>query len=147
MKNLVGLLQLGAKNGDVLIFSTDASEGVQLLKEAISVVKKVSISEKCVMRETEAQTKAFHGWYPRSMQKGISGVGASPGLALGKIFILRHDDISITDQPISFASGKACLENALTKTNKKWHQLLMISLHVWERILLRFFRTNGFVGR
>ncbi len=124
MKNLVGLLQLGAKNGDVLIFSTDASEGVQLLKEAISVVKKVSISEKCVMRETEAQTKAFHGWYPRSMQKGISGVGASPGLALGKIFILRHDDISITDQPISFASGKACLENALTKTKQKMASII-----------------------
>ncbi|WP_019220771.1 phosphoenolpyruvate--protein phosphotransferase [Bartonella senegalensis] len=119
MKNLVGLLQLGAKNGDVLIFSTDASEGVQLLKEAISVVKKVSISEKCMMRGIKAQTKVFHGWYPRFMQKSISGVGASPGLALGKIFVLKQNDISITDQPISFASGKACLENALTKTKHK----------------------------
>ncbi|WP_375635211.1 phosphoenolpyruvate-utilizing N-terminal domain-containing protein, partial [Bartonella sp. AA5SXTY] len=58
------------------------------------------------------------------MQKGISGVGASPGLALGKIFILRHDDISITDQPISFASGKACLENALTKTKQKMASII-----------------------
>ncbi|EJF85027.1 phosphoenolpyruvate--protein phosphotransferase [Candidatus Bartonella washoeensis] len=119
MKNLVGLLQLGAKNGDVLIFSTDAAEGVQLLRDAISVAKKVSVSEKCVMREIEAQTKTFHGWYPRSGQKGISGVGASPGLALGKIFVLRQNDISIMDQPTGFATGMACLENALTKTKQK----------------------------
>ncbi len=119
MKNLVGLLQLGAKNGDVLIFSTDAVEGVQLLKDAISVAKKVSISEKCMMREMETQTKAFHGWYPCSGQKGISGVGASSGLALGKIFVLRQNNITITDQPIDFAIGTACLESALTKTKHK----------------------------
>nr|WP_254493205.1 phosphoenolpyruvate--protein phosphotransferase [Bartonella sp. B1099] len=119
MKNLVGLLQLGAKNGDVLIFSTDAVEGAQLLNDAIAIVKKVSISEKCVVREIESQTKTFHGWYPRSMQKGISGVGASSGLAFGKIFVLRQNDISIIDQPIDFAVGAACLENALTKTKHK----------------------------
>ncbi len=119
MKNLVGLLQLGAKNGDVLIFSTDAAEGVKLLKDAISVVKQVSISEKCVMKEIEAQTKASHGWYPRSGKKGISGVGASSGLAFGKIFVLRQNDIFITDQPIDFATGSACLENALIKTKHK----------------------------
>ncbi|WP_183228898.1 phosphoenolpyruvate--protein phosphotransferase [Bartonella callosciuri] len=120
MKNLVGLLQLGAKNGDVLIFSTDAAEGAQLLKDAISVVKKVSISEKCMVKEIESQTKAFHGWYPRFIRgKGISGVGASSGLALGKIFVLRQNDISIMDQPVSFAAGVACLESALTKTKHK----------------------------
>ncbi|WP_035011601.1 phosphoenolpyruvate--protein phosphotransferase [Bartonella vinsonii] len=119
MKNLVGLLQLGAKNGDVLIFSTDAVEGVQLLKDAISVAKKVSISEKCMMREIESQIQTFHGWYPRSGQKGISGVGASSGLALGKIFVLKQNNISITDQPVDFAIGTACLENALTKTKHK----------------------------
>ncbi|EJF74467.1 phosphoenolpyruvate--protein phosphotransferase [Bartonella alsatica] len=119
MKNLVGLLQLGAKNGDVLVFSTDAAEGAQLLKDAISVVKKVSTSEKCMVRGVESQTKAFHGWYPRSKQKSISGVGASSGLALGKIFVLRKNDISIMDQPIGFAAGAVCLENALTKTKHK----------------------------
>ncbi|MET3559648.1 phosphocarrier protein FPr/phosphocarrier protein [Bartonella japonica] len=119
MKNLVGLLQLGVKNGDVLIFSTDAVEGAQLLKDAISVVKKISISEKCMVREIESQTKAFHGWYPRSRQKGISGVGASSGLASGKIFVLRQNTVSIIDQPIDFAAGAACLENALTKTKHK----------------------------
>ncbi|WP_019219084.1 phosphoenolpyruvate--protein phosphotransferase [Bartonella florencae] len=119
MKNLVGLLQLGAKNGDVLIFSTDAAEGMQLLKDAISVVEKVSISEKCAMREMETQTKAFHGWYPRFRQKSISGIGASSGLAFGKIFILRQNDVSIMDQPIGFAAGTACLENALIKTKHK----------------------------
>ncbi|WP_413154634.1 phosphoenolpyruvate--protein phosphotransferase [Bartonella sp. cb54] len=119
MKNFVGLLQLGVKNGDVLTFSTDAVEGKQLLKNAISVVKKVSISEKCVMKKMEAQAKVLHGWYPRSGQKGISGVGASPGLSLGKIFVLRRNDISITDQPVGFATGVACLENALAKTKHK----------------------------
>ncbi|EJF85536.1 phosphoenolpyruvate--protein phosphotransferase [Bartonella rattimassiliensis] len=124
MKNLVGLLQLGAKNGDVLIFSTDAAEGTQLLKDAISIVKKVSVSEKCVMRAIESQTKTFHGWYPRSMQKGISGVGASSGLAFGKIFVLKQNDISIIDQPIDFAIGTACLEDALTKTKQKMASLI-----------------------
>lgn len=119
MKNLVGLLQLGVKNGDVLIFSTDAVEGAKLLNDAISIVKKVSISEKCVVREMESQTKTFHGWYPRSMQKGISGVGASSGLAFGKVFVLKQNDISIIDQPIDFSVGAACLENALTKTKQK----------------------------
>lgn len=119
MKNLVGLLQLGVKNGDVLIFSTDATEGAQLLKNAISVVKKVSISEKCMVREMESQTKAFHGWHPRFRQEGVSGVGASSGLAFGKIFVLKQNDISIIDHPIGFAAGAACLENALTKTKHK----------------------------
>ncbi|AFR25872.1 phosphoenolpyruvate--protein phosphotransferase [Bartonella quintana] len=124
MKNLVGLLQLGAKNGDVLIFSTDALEGAQLLEEAISVVKKVSISEKCVIREMEAQTKTFHSWYPRSGQRGLSGIGVSPGLALGKIFVLRQNDISITDQPTGFVAGTVCLENALTKTKHKMASII-----------------------
>lgn len=119
MKNLIGLLQLGAQNGDVLIFSTDAIEGAQLLKEAISVVKKVSISEKCMMREMEVQRKAFHSWYPRSGKKGISGVGASSGLALGEVFVLRQNNISILDEPIDFSTGVACLENALKKTKYK----------------------------
>ncbi len=119
MKNLVGLLQLGAKNGDVLIFSTDAAEGARLLKDAISVVKKVSVSEKCVMRRIESQTKTFHGWYPRYRQKSISGVGASSGLALGKIFVLKQNNISIIDQPTDFAVGATCLESALTKTKQK----------------------------
>ncbi|WP_019223992.1 phosphoenolpyruvate--protein phosphotransferase [Bartonella rattaustraliani] len=119
MKNLIGLLQLGAKNGDVLIFSTDAAEGEQLLKNVISVVKKVSINEKCIAKETESQTKIFHSWYPRYRQKGISGVGASSGLASGKIFILRKNDVSIIDDPIDFVAGATCLESALTKTKHK----------------------------
>ncbi|WP_208435613.1 phosphoenolpyruvate--protein phosphotransferase [Bartonella phoceensis] len=119
MKSLVGLLQLGAKNGDVLIFSTDAAEGARLLRDAISVVKKVSVSEKCMMREIESQTKTFHGWYPRFRQGSISGVGASSGLAFGNIFVLKQNDISIVDQPVDFAVGAACLENALTKTKHK----------------------------
>ncbi len=124
MKNLVGLLQLGAKNGDVLIFSTDAVGGMQLLKEAISVAKRISISENCVMREMEAQPKVCHGWYPRSGQKGISGIGASPGLSVGKIFVLRRNDITIIDRPVDFATGTACLENALIKTKHKMESII-----------------------
>ncbi|WP_455479523.1 phosphoenolpyruvate--protein phosphotransferase [Bartonella sp. B23] len=119
MKNLVGLLQLGAKNGDVLIFSTDAAEGARLLEDAISVVKKVGVSEKYMTREMESQTKTFHGWYPRFKQKSISGVGASSGLAFGKIFILKQNTVSIVDQPIDFVVGTACFENALTRTKHK----------------------------
>ncbi|WP_455475893.1 phosphoenolpyruvate--protein phosphotransferase [Bartonella sp. B17] len=119
MKSLVGLLQLGAKNGDVLVFSTDAADGMKLLKDAISVAKKVSISEKCVMREMEFQTKALHGWHPRSGRKGISGVGASLGLSIGKIFVVKRNDISIVDQPIDFITDAACLENALKNTKYK----------------------------
>ncbi|MET3588933.1 phosphocarrier protein FPr/phosphocarrier protein [Bartonella silvatica] len=125
MKNLVGLLQLGAKNGDVLIFSTDAVEGMKLLKEVISVVKKVSVSEKRLVREMESQTKTSHSWYPRFRKKGISGVGASSGLALGKIFILRQNDISIIDEPIDIAVGMAHLENALTKTKYKMESVIV----------------------
>ncbi|MBX4335399.1 phosphoenolpyruvate--protein phosphotransferase [Bartonella raoultii] len=119
MKNLIGLLQLGAKNGDVLIFSTNAVEGIQLLQDAISVVKKVSISEKCMMREMEAQRKAVHSWYPHSGHKGISGVGASGGLAVGEVLVLQQNNISILDQPIDFAAGVVCLENAIKKTKHK----------------------------
>ncbi|WP_336276947.1 phosphoenolpyruvate--protein phosphotransferase [Bartonella sp. CB178] len=119
MGSLVGLLQLGAKNGDVLTFSTDSVEGEQLLKDAISVAKKIGLGEKYTTRETKAQIKAFHGWYPRSGQKGISGIGASPGLSVGKIFVLRRNDISIIDQPVDFVTGAAFLENALIKTKRK----------------------------
>ncbi|WP_074381001.1 phosphoenolpyruvate--protein phosphotransferase [Bartonella doshiae] len=131
MKNLVGLLQLGAKNGDVLIFSTDAVGGVQLLKDAISVAKEVSISEKFVMKEMEAQTKIFHSWHPRLGQKSISGIGASPGLGLGRVFVLRQNAISIIDQPIDFAVGVACLENALTKTK---HKMALVIDDITERM-------------
>ncbi|WP_455474355.1 phosphoenolpyruvate--protein phosphotransferase [Bartonella sp. B30(2025)] len=124
MKNLVGLLQLGAKNGDVLTFSTDALGGMQLLKDTISIVEKVSINEKSMLRKMKAQTKAFHGWYPLSGKKGISGIGASPGLSLGKIFILRQRDISIADRPVDFVTGSACLEHALTKTRHKMASII-----------------------
>ncbi|WP_332065416.1 phosphoenolpyruvate--protein phosphotransferase [Bartonella sp. CB189] len=124
MKNLVGLLQLGAKNGDVLIFSTDAEKGMQLLQDAISIAKKISISEKCIMQEMENQTKACYGWYPPSRKEGLSGVGASPGLSIGKVFVLRRNDIVITDQPVDFAIGTACLESALMKTKHKMASIM-----------------------
>ncbi|WP_455477224.1 phosphoenolpyruvate--protein phosphotransferase [Bartonella sp. B41] len=119
MKNLVGLLQLGAKNGDVLIFSTDVAGGEQLLKDAILVAKKISVSEKCITKEMESKTKFFHGWKPFSGKKGISGVGASPGLSIGKVFVLRRNDIVVADQPIGFATGTAHLKHALRKTKCK----------------------------
>lgn len=119
MKSLAELLQLGAKCGDRLVFSTDADNGTQLLDQAMTAVKKVSASEKESAEKSRMKQKKVHGWLPPSGVAGHAAIAASPGLSVGHIIILNTGDIAVQDVPQGLSQGAELLEGALSRTRHK----------------------------
>ncbi|WP_051016472.1 phosphoenolpyruvate--protein phosphotransferase [Bartonella tamiae] len=119
MKNLAELLQLGAKKGDTLIFSTDSDKGETLLEEAIKYAKKITASEKASAEKAQIKAKPVHGWTPPSGQKGQSAIAASPGLSIGEIFVLQSGEIKVDDVSQGLNEGAQLLEEALLHTKHK----------------------------
>lgn len=77
-----------------------------------------------MVRKMQAQTKIFRDWCPSSKYRTISGIQASPGLAISKACVMRRDDVLVVDKPVDFTTGVACLENALKRTKKKMASII-----------------------
>lgn len=119
MASLAGLLQLGAKVGDTLTFSTDAENGENLLQEAILMARKITASEQEAAEKARIKPKKVHGWRPQSGLKGINGLSASPGLSVGSVFLLQSGKVAVEDAPQDLAKDAELLENALERTKDK----------------------------
>ena len=119
MTSLAGLLQLGGKNGDTLVFSTDAENGEELLGDAVLMARKITLSEKEAAEKAEVKPKKIYGFRPPSGKAGIDGLSASPGLSVGTIFILENGAGEVEDKPGKLSEDAARLENALGRTKDK----------------------------
>ncbi|WP_297323629.1 phosphoenolpyruvate--protein phosphotransferase [uncultured Bartonella sp.] len=124
MASLAGLLQLGVKDGDTLIFSTAAEDGEKLLDDAVLMAKKITMSERESAEKSKMKPKKVYGWHPPSGAAGLSGLSASPGLAVGSIFILQNGRAEVRDDSQGLAKGAELLENALARTRQKMKALV-----------------------
>ena len=119
MKSLAGLLQLGAKLGDTLVFSTDAENGSALLDQAVLAIRKITASERESAEKSQMKPKKVHGWQPPSGAKGHEAISASPGLSVGNVFVLQTGNVAVEDVKQDLADGARLLENALSRTKHK----------------------------
>ncbi|WDS36751.1 phosphoenolpyruvate--protein phosphotransferase [Pseudoxanthomonas sp.] len=119
-KSLVGLLQLGLRQGDAITVSAEGHDAPALLSALRKAMDGLTAQEKADA-ERAAQRKAapVSGWTPPDATPAVVGLGASPGLAIGPVFLLRGSQEEIVDRPAPLGEGGAKLQDALSRTGQQ----------------------------
>ncbi|GAA0532821.1 phosphocarrier protein FPr [Rhizomicrobium palustre] len=119
-KSLVALLQLGVKPGEEVVFSAegrDAEAAVAALKVAAESLAAQEIAD--AKRAAEKSAAKLPGWTPPGNPIAISGVAAAPGLAIGRLHILRGASEAVPDHPVPLTEGGSMIDAALTATRSR----------------------------
>lgn len=119
-KSLVALLQLGLRHGDPVSVSAEGADAPALLAALRRVMEGLVAQEKADA-ERAAQRKAapVAGWNPPEAQAAIVGIGASPGLAIGRVHVLASRQTHVADHPAPLGEGGARLQDALGRTRQQ----------------------------
>jgi phosphocarrier protein FPr len=124
-RSMVALLQLGLKAGDTLTISAGGEGAKAALGQFLQAVTRLSAREKADAARAAEKAKApVRGWKPAGDTTMIAGVGASPGLAIGKVHVLAATELVVPDQPVDLASGGALLDEALVRTRAQMKALV-----------------------
>jgi multiphosphoryl transfer protein len=107
-KAFASLLKLGVEGGEtirIIASGPDAGSALAALKEAVE----------SGLGEEEVNTVAAETqpWIPRSSLRAITGVSASPGLAIGPLFQFQANRIVVTDNPRGSAAEKTAFTQAM----------------------------------
>ncbi len=114
---LVGLLQLGLRAGDRITVSAegrDAAAGLARLRAAITGLSAQEKADAALAAQRAAAP--VRGWEPVGRLVALAGIGASPGLAIGRVHVLSNAEAAIPDAPLPLAEGGAQLEAAIRAT-------------------------------
>lgn len=114
---LIALLQLGLRPGDAVTISAEGRDAAAALSRFRATITGLSAQEKAdaALAARRAATTT-RGWEPGGSLITLAGIGASPGLAIGRIHLLASTSTAIPDQPLSLAQGGARLESAIRTT-------------------------------
>ena len=124
-RNLVGLLQLGLKQGDVVTLSTSAEAGEAALSRFVHAIDALLPEEKAQAERAAAKAaRPRNGWVPPSGLKPIAAIAASPGLAIGKAHGLSSKPVAVPDLPIDLGKGAALLDEAIGRTRLQMKALI-----------------------
>ncbi|KMS56268.1 PTS fructose transporter subunit IIA [Novosphingobium barchaimii LL02] len=124
-RSMVALLQLGLKAGDTLTISASGEGAKGALDQFLQAVTRLSAREKADAARAAEKAKApVRGWKPDGDTAMIAGVGASPGLAIGKVHVLAATQLVVPDQPVDLAAGGALLDDALVRTRAQMKALV-----------------------
>lgn len=119
-KSLIGLLQLGLRCGDAVTISAEGDDEAGALARICAAVTGLSAGEKAAaQRAAEAAAKAARpvaGWNPMDAPKVIAGIGASPGIAIGPVYVLASAEVAVLDEPEPLTTGGDRLHRALGAT-------------------------------
>ncbi|WP_022978012.1 phosphoenolpyruvate--protein phosphotransferase [Nevskia ramosa] len=120
-KNLVALLQLGAKAGDQLNISAEGRDAAAALARFRSLIDSLIAQEKAdaALAARRAAQPKTPGWTPPEQLVCIAGIAASPGLAIGVVHRLTADEAPIADHPTPLAEGGTRLHEALCATRQQ----------------------------
>ncbi|MDR1934865.1 MAG: phosphoenolpyruvate--protein phosphotransferase [Candidatus Accumulibacter sp.] len=124
-RNLVALLQLGAREGDTLTISAEGDNAASVLHAFRAVITGLSAGEKAAALRAAARGAEWagdeprRGWNPPGPPPAITGVVACPGLVVGTVHRLDAADLAVPDIPVSLAEGGKLLEAALNKTRQQ----------------------------
>jgi phosphocarrier protein FPr len=115
-KSLAALLQLGARHGEKLQIVADGVDAQSALRELKLQMELTEVEEQ--RRET-----AEHGWKPERDGIKISGVSASPGLAIARILLFRPVADAAASVTMTPEEGKRSLQVALVAAREELHNL------------------------
>ena len=115
---LVGLLQLGLRAGDRITVSAEGREAAAALAKLRAAITGLSAQEKAdAALAAQRATAPARGWEPAGRLVALAGIGASPGLAIGRVHVLANAEATIPDAPLPLAEGGARLEDAIRATH------------------------------
>ncbi|HVI50097.1 MAG TPA: phosphoenolpyruvate--protein phosphotransferase [Candidatus Sulfotelmatobacter sp.] len=119
-KSLVSLLQLGLRAGDAVTLSAEGRDAMSALAVLRQVVTGLSAQEQADAAQAARRAAApAQGWTPPSRLPTIAGLPASPGLSIGRVYVLPPAELSVPDQPEPLSDGGNRLHDALTLTRQQ----------------------------
>ncbi|WP_439548023.1 phosphoenolpyruvate--protein phosphotransferase [Falsiroseomonas sp.] len=114
---LIALLQLGLRPGDAVTISAEGRDAAAALARFRATITGLSAQEKAdAATAARRATTTVRGFEPTGRVITLAGIGASPGLAIGRIHLLAAHDAAIPDLPLPLAEGGARLEHAIRAT-------------------------------
>ena len=117
-KALTALLGLGIVVGDRLRFAARGAGSQAALDDLLKTVSALSAEEKAdaeKARIAAANARAQAPvWQPAGSAQTLRGIGASPGLAIGKIIRHEPQNLVVEDKPTNPMDDGTALQNALT---------------------------------
>ncbi len=124
-RSLISLLQLGLKEGDTVIFSAEGEGARSALDALVKTARNLSAREKRdAERAEEKAATPIRGWKPTGNPEMITGVAASPGLAIGTVHVLAAEELDVPDVPVDLVTGGAQLNDALSQTRAHMKALI-----------------------
>ncbi|MCE1237389.1 MAG: phosphoenolpyruvate--protein phosphotransferase [Hyphomicrobiales bacterium] len=118
-KNLVSLLQLGLLAGETVAVSAEGAEAVDGLARLKEAILGLAAQEKADAAKAAAKAAAPNAWVPPTALPSIPGLAASPGLALGRVHVLRPAEVRVPDVPVPLVEGGAALDAAIVETKQQ----------------------------
>ena len=119
-KNLVSLLQLGLKAGDRITVSAEGTDAGNALAQMRAAITGLTAQERAdAAKAAERAGDPVVGWTPPQPMPVVVGLAAAPGLAIGRVHVLRPGAVEVPDVPVSLAEGGALLEDAITATRQQ----------------------------
>ncbi|MDR3437906.1 phosphoenolpyruvate--protein phosphotransferase [Telmatospirillum sp.] len=124
-RNLVALLQLGLRLGDEIIISAEGSDAKAALARFRVVIAGLSRQEKAdAAKAAERAEIPARGWHAPDSLQSVPGIGASPGLAIGRVHLLASVDQPVADSPVQLTEGGNQLHEALHATAQQMTALV-----------------------
>ncbi|WP_145107383.1 phosphoenolpyruvate--protein phosphotransferase [Cereibacter sediminicola] len=125
-RNMISLLGLGLKQGDLLTVSAEGQGAAEALAAMKATLTGLSAREKADAARAEEKrraTAAAGGWLPSGAAQAVEGVPAAPGLAIGRIVRMQPEGMEIPDEPIELGRAADLLHVALAQTAEQLHAL------------------------
>lgn len=125
-KNLISLLQLGLRQGDLVAVSGRGPQADDGVRQLLRAMREASLSEQtaaAIAAQRAAAQRPRAGWQPAGPLISLPGIAASPGLAIGTVRVLASQQLQVPDRPISLAEGGDRLHEALAATRRQLSQL------------------------
>ena len=117
-RNLVALLRLGLREGDRLVVSAEGAGAAEALAAMKATIVGLSAQEKADAAKAAVRATA-PGWTPPAPMPSIPGVAAAPGLAVGRLHVVRPAEIVAPDLPLPLVEAGNRLDEALAATKRQ----------------------------
>lgn len=118
-RNLVSLLQLGLTAGATLVVSAEGEGAAEALAEMKAAITSLTLQEKADAAKAAARVAAADAWTPPAPLPSIPAISASPGLAVGRLHVVRPAEIAVPDVPLPLIEGGNRLNEAIVATRQQ----------------------------
>jgi phosphocarrier protein FPr len=121
-RSLVSLLRLGLRAGDRVVVSAEGAGAGEALATMKAIIVGLTPQEKADAAKAAvkaAVSGAAPGWVPPAPMPSIPGISASPGLAVGRVHVVRSAEMIVPDVPLPLVEGGNRLDEAIVATKQQ----------------------------